>query len=202
MLVTIPQGEDYAYNLIPQIPNFEPTLQSEVRLAFAESLQVVWRVLLIFSGVGMVSMVLMKAIPLSTTTSRERGIESSSSSSEGHEQGPEMTERQIEEGREQGTILNAPKLPWSTDDSSTQRPSTGNSQKTMVSQATAVTTASTLAEGKGGKGGHFYVPGTPPGKCKMKRPSTSWSTTTMVAIDDAKCKVETKENDMTEKIPA
>ena len=115
-----------------------------------------------------------------------------------------MTERQIEEGREQGegVILNAPKLPWSTDDSSTQRPSTGNSQKTMVSQATAVTTASTLYEGKGGKGDQFYVPGKAPGKCKMKRPSTSWSTTTMVAIDDAKCKVETKENDMTEKIPA
>jgi len=149
-------------------------------------------------------MALMKAIPLSTTTSRERGIESSSSSSEGHEQGPEMAERQLEEGGEQGDgfILNAPKPPWSTDDLSTQRPSTGNSQRTMVSQATAVTTASTLEEGKGGKGGQLYVPGKVPGKCKMKRPSTSWSTTTMVAIEDAKSRAETKENDMTEKILA
>jgi hypothetical protein len=204
LLATIPQGEDYAYNLIPQIPTLEPTLQYEVRLAFADSLQVVWRVLLAFSGVGMVSMALMKGIPLSTTTSRERGIESSSgeSSIEGHEEGPEMTERRIEEGRDQGQggILHAPKPPWSTDDSSTQRPSTGNSQKTMVSQATAVTTASTLDEGKGGTGGHLYVPGKAPGKCKMKRPSTSWSTTTMVAIDDARSQAETKENDMTEKI--
>ena len=207
LLATISQGEDYAYNLIPQIPTLEPTLQSEVRLAFADSLQIVWRVLLIFSGVGMASMALMKGIPLSTTTSRERGIESpTSSSSEGHEQRPEMVERWIEEGREQGqgqgAILHAPKPPWSTDDSSTQRPSTGNSQKTMVSLATVVTTTSTLDEGKGGKGGKMYVPGTPPGKCKMKRPSTSWSTTTMVAIDDARSKAETKENGMTEKILA
>lgn len=149
-------------------------------------------------------MALMKGIPLSTTTSRERGIESSSSSSEGNEQGPEMAERWIEEGNAegQGAILHAPKPPWSTDDYSTQRPSTGNSQKTMVSQATVVTTASTLDQGKGEKGGHLYVPGKAPGKCKMKRPSTSWSTTTMVAIDDARSRAETKENDMTEKILA
>lgn len=193
------------YNIIPQIPTLEPTLQYEVRLAFADSLRVVWRVLLIFSGVGMASMFLMRGIELSTTTNRDRGIESSSSSSEGHGQGPEMVERWIEAGGEQGqgAILHAPQLPWSTDDSSTQRPSTGNSQKTMVSQATAVTTASSLDEGmKGWKGGHSYVPGKAPGKCKMKRPSTSWSTTTMVAIDGARGKIETEENDMTEKITA
>lgn len=148
-------------------------------------------------------MALMEGIPLSTTTGHERGIESSSSS-EGNEQGPEMAERWIEEGNAQGqgAILHAPKPPWSTEDYSAPRPSTGNSQKTMVSQATVVTTASTLAEEKGEKGGHLYVPGKAPGKCKTKRPSTSWSTTTMVAIDDARSRADMKENDMTEKILA
>jgi hypothetical protein len=164
-------------------------------------------VLLIFAAVGMASMALMGGIELATTTNHDRGIESSSGSSEGHEQEPEMVERRTEEGVEQGqgASLHAPKPPWSTDGSSTKRPSTGTSQKTIASQATAVTTASTLEEGKGGeggKGGHLYVPGTAPGKCKMKRPSTSWSSRTMVAIDDARSKFEIEENDMTEKINA
>ena len=70
----------------------------------------------------------------------------------------------------------------------------------MVSQATAVTTMSTSEEGKGGegeKGGYLYIPGKAPGKCK-KKPSTAWSTTTMVAIDDVRDKIETKEDGMTE----
>ena len=152
----------------------------------------------------MASMVLMKAIPLSTTTNRDRGIESSSGSSEGHEQGPEMMQRQIEEGGrhgQRGSLLHAPKLPWGADASSTERPSTGNSQKTMVSQATAVTNMSTLEDGKGpeeAKGAFLYIPGTAPGKCK-KKPSTAWSTTTMVAIEDARSKFETEGDDMTEK---
>jgi len=87
LLLTIPQAEDYVYKLIPQTPTLKPTLQSEVCLAFADSLQVVWRVLLIFSGVGLVSMTLMKGIPLVMTTNCEQGIESSSSS-EGHESKP------------------------------------------------------------------------------------------------------------------
>jgi len=117
-----------------------------------------------------------------------------------------MTERQIEEGVDQGQrgSLHAPKLPWSTDASSTERPSTGNSQKTMVSQETAVTTMSTSEEGKGGegsKGGYLYIPGKTPGKCK-KKPSTAWSTTTMVAIEDARSKIGTEGDDMTEKTTA
>jgi len=149
-------------------------------------------------------MALMKGIPLSTTTNRDRGIESSSSSTEGEGQEPEMAERQIEEGGEQGQrgSLHAPKLPWSTGSSSAERPSTGNSQMTMVSQATAETIMSTLEGGEGGKGGLLYVPGKAPGKCKMKRPSATWSITTMVAIDDARGMIETDGNDPTEEIIA
>lgn len=207
MLSAIPQGEDYAYSLIHYIPTFEPTLQAEVRLAFADSLRAIWRVLLIFSGVGLASMVLMKGITLSAETIDERGIESSSSSSEGHEQGPGMVERRTEEGGQQGqgALLHVPATPWSKSSSShSGRPSTGTSQKTMASQATAVTNMSTLESGMGGEGGkegHLDVAqthGLVKGKSRMKKPPSSWSTRTMVAIDDARSKLELEENAMTE----
>jgi hypothetical protein len=206
LLSTIPQGEDYAYNLIPLIPTFEPTLQAEVRLAFSDSLRVVWRVFLIFSGVGMASMALMKELPLSTETNRDRGIESSSSSSEGHEEGPVMGEPRLEGGSEQGqgSLLHVPKRPWDTE-TPEERPSTSTSQRTLASQATDLTNPSVLEEGGGGGGGKeaqlkvVQVPGKVSGKCKMKRPSTGWSTNTMVAVDEAMVRgmVETEGNDMT-----
>ncbi|KAI0630968.1 iron permease [Trametes polyzona] len=63
-LATIPPGHDLAYSAIPLIPTLPPPLQAEVRAAFATGFQAVWRVLLVFCGVGLASVAFQKRIAL------------------------------------------------------------------------------------------------------------------------------------------
>ncbi|KAI4525345.1 MFS general substrate transporter [Schizophyllum commune Loenen D] len=60
----LPGGIDVAYSAIPRIPMLPPDQRFEVNEAFALSLQVVWEVLIGILGLGLLSALLMKGIPL------------------------------------------------------------------------------------------------------------------------------------------
>ena len=59
-------GESVAYALIPFIPTFPEPERDAVRAAFAQSLAVVWRILIVVGAVGLVTSVFMKPVPLPT----------------------------------------------------------------------------------------------------------------------------------------
>ncbi|KAJ7472120.1 MFS general substrate transporter [Mycena latifolia] len=59
-------GASVAYALIPQIAGLPPAVRGSVQAAFAESLAVVWAVLLALAGVGLVASLFMRGLPLHT----------------------------------------------------------------------------------------------------------------------------------------
>ena len=59
-----PQGTEIAYATIPAISGLPEPLRTEVREAFAISLKAVWEVLLAIAGLGLVSSLFMKSLPL------------------------------------------------------------------------------------------------------------------------------------------
>ncbi|KAL0958478.1 hypothetical protein HGRIS_000617 [Hohenbuehelia grisea] len=71
------QGGSYAYSIIPIIPNLAPELQVTIRNAFADSLRVFWQVLIGIAGLGALSSLLMKGLPLSTQTDEQWHIKES-----------------------------------------------------------------------------------------------------------------------------
>ncbi|KAI0364582.1 MFS general substrate transporter [Pilatotrama ljubarskyi] len=66
-LADSPKGVAIAYALIPQISSLHDPLKQEVQNAFAKSLQVLWEVLAGIGGIGLISSLLMKGLPLHTT---------------------------------------------------------------------------------------------------------------------------------------
>lgn len=55
------------YALIPELSTLPPEIRFEVQVAFAESLAVLWRVLAVISGVGLVASLFMRGLPLHNT---------------------------------------------------------------------------------------------------------------------------------------
>ena len=53
-----------AYSIIPEISQLEEPLLSEVRDAFAESLKIIWQVMIGISGLGLLTVVLMKEVEM------------------------------------------------------------------------------------------------------------------------------------------
>ncbi|KIM92156.1 hypothetical protein PILCRDRAFT_260 [Piloderma croceum F 1598] len=70
-LKQFPGGVAIAYSVIPQIRDLPQPLKHQVQIAFAESLRVVWKVLVGLSGLGLVSSCLMRGLPLHTVTDKE-----------------------------------------------------------------------------------------------------------------------------------
>ncbi len=66
-----PQGTAIAYSIIPLVPSLEEPLKSTVQVAFADSLKVLWQVLIGVAGLGFVSCALMKGLPLHTSLSED-----------------------------------------------------------------------------------------------------------------------------------
>ncbi|KAG8221503.1 MFS general substrate transporter [Butyriboletus roseoflavus] len=64
---SIPQGTAIMYALIPELSALPAQTLSEVQVAFAGSLAVLWRVLAAISGAGFAASLLMKGIPLHDT---------------------------------------------------------------------------------------------------------------------------------------
>ncbi|KAF8443970.1 major facilitator superfamily domain-containing protein [Boletus edulis BED1] len=61
---SVPQGTAIMYALIPELSTFPPQTLAEVRVAFADSLAVLWRVLAGVCGGGFLVSLLMKGVPL------------------------------------------------------------------------------------------------------------------------------------------
>ena len=70
-----PAGVEIAYAVIPLIPGLEPGLQREVRDAFARSLVVLWEVMIGISGLGLLTVLLMKEIEMRTDVDQQWGLE-------------------------------------------------------------------------------------------------------------------------------
>ncbi|KZS99914.1 MFS general substrate transporter [Laetiporus sulphureus 93-53] len=63
-LANFPASASIAYSLIPEVPYLPSPLKQEVQAAFAESLNALWEVLLGVGGLGVMSSLLMKGLPL------------------------------------------------------------------------------------------------------------------------------------------
>jgi hypothetical protein len=67
-------GAELAYAVIPDIPGLSPELRTETQAAFADSLHLVWVVMLALCGAGMASVGLMKHFSLRKTTDKQWGL--------------------------------------------------------------------------------------------------------------------------------
>ncbi len=67
-------GAELAYAVIPDIPGLPPPLRLATQKAFADSLHVVWVVMVCLCGAGMLSVVLMKEFSLRKTTDKQWGL--------------------------------------------------------------------------------------------------------------------------------
>ncbi|KAL6299612.1 iron permease [Sparassis latifolia] len=72
-----PEGSAIAYSIIPLIPTLQEPLKSEVQLAFATSLRVVWQVLIGIAGLGFLFSLFMKHLPLHTSVDETWALEGS-----------------------------------------------------------------------------------------------------------------------------
>ena len=70
-----PQGVAIAYSIIPVIPSLEEPLRTEVRVAFADSIAVIWRVMIGIAGIGFLVSLMMKGLPLHTQVDERWGLE-------------------------------------------------------------------------------------------------------------------------------
>ncbi|KAL7279419.1 hypothetical protein ACG7TL_007261 [Trametes sanguinea] len=70
-----PEGVEIAYAAIPLIPSLDKPLRTEVRVAFATSLSVVWKVMTGISGAGFLTLFILKEVPMQTSTDARYGLE-------------------------------------------------------------------------------------------------------------------------------
>ena len=71
-----PQGLEIAFAAIPVIKDLSEPLRSEVRQAFAQSMRTVWLVMVGISGAGLLTMALMKEVPMQAESDERFGLES------------------------------------------------------------------------------------------------------------------------------
>ena len=77
-----PDGVSIAYAAIPAIRTLDEPLKDQVRNAFGESLQVVWQTMIGISGLGLLSAMLMKGLPLHTEVDEKWALEGRDASAE------------------------------------------------------------------------------------------------------------------------
>ena len=70
-----PGGVSIAYSIIPGIPTLEEPFRSQVRAAFADSLRVLWAVMIGVAGAGLLASMLMKGLTLHTQVDDAWGME-------------------------------------------------------------------------------------------------------------------------------
>lgn len=73
-IAQFPSGTAIAYSIIPVIPTLEEPFKTNVREAFANSLQLYWQVMIGISGLGLLSSLLMKGLPLHTSMDENWGL--------------------------------------------------------------------------------------------------------------------------------
>ena len=69
-----PGGVEIAYAAIPVIGSLEEPLRTQVRVAFADSIDVIWQVMIGIAGLGLLSVFLMKEIPMHTEKDEMYGL--------------------------------------------------------------------------------------------------------------------------------
>ena len=70
-----PGGVSIAYSVITVVPTLPEPLQSEVKTAFAESVAVIWQVMIGIAGIGFIASLFMKGLPLHTQVDQKWGLE-------------------------------------------------------------------------------------------------------------------------------
>ncbi|EKM57058.1 uncharacterized protein PHACADRAFT_142175 [Phanerochaete carnosa HHB-10118-sp] len=71
-----PGGVEIAYAAIPLIDGLEEPLRTQVRVAFADSIDVIFEVMIGIAGLGLLSVLLMKEIPMHTDKDEKYGVNS------------------------------------------------------------------------------------------------------------------------------
>jgi len=69
-----PTGVELAYAIIPELAALSEPLKGEVRAAFAASLKVLWEVMVAVAGIGFLSSLMMKELPLQKVTDEDWGL--------------------------------------------------------------------------------------------------------------------------------
>lgn len=71
--ITVEQG-DISYQFIPLVKTLPQPLQAEVQAAFADSVQMIWKVMAGLSGIGLLASLAMRHVPLHSKTDENWGI--------------------------------------------------------------------------------------------------------------------------------
>ncbi|KAI0791720.1 Mfs1.2 [Abortiporus biennis] len=79
VLSMFPGGANGVYFSIPILSSIPDPVRTEVRTAFAEGISLLWKVLSGISGIGLLSCILMKGLPLHTEVDENWGIEQEAS---------------------------------------------------------------------------------------------------------------------------
>ncbi|RPD53173.1 Mfs1.1 [Lentinus tigrinus ALCF2SS1-6] len=104
-----PGGHDIAYSAIPLIPTLAQPLQREVRAAFADSIRLIWHVLIAFAGAGLLSVLLQKDIALHAKMDKRWGMEEGKKGGAGKaEEGAGGERGDVEEKRVPVDVAEAP----------------------------------------------------------------------------------------------
>ncbi|KAI0088174.1 MFS general substrate transporter [Irpex rosettiformis] len=69
-----PGGSEIAFAAIPVIGNLSEPLRTEVREAFATSLSMIWKIMAGISGAGLLSLLLLKEIPMNMEMNEKYGL--------------------------------------------------------------------------------------------------------------------------------
>lgn len=69
-----PAGAEIAYAAIPLVGALPEPLRTQVRAAFADSLRVVWQAMIGISGAGLLSVLLMREVPMHEVTDETYGL--------------------------------------------------------------------------------------------------------------------------------
>ena len=78
-----PAGVQIAYAAIPVIGTLQEPLRGQVRGAFAESLRVVWQTMIGICGVGLVSVALMREVPMQKVVDETYGLHAEARAGQG-----------------------------------------------------------------------------------------------------------------------
>ncbi|KAL5508718.1 hypothetical protein ACEPAG_4803 [Sanghuangporus baumii] len=73
-LQSLPAGIEVSYASIPKVRALQQPLKDEVRKAFAESLDVLWEVMIALAGIGFISSLAMKEVPMQEIVDENWGL--------------------------------------------------------------------------------------------------------------------------------
>ena len=74
-LARFPSGLEIAFAAIPQIKGLEEPLRTQVRIAFADSMSVIWQTMIGISGLGLLFSLMMKEVQLKTVVDENYALQ-------------------------------------------------------------------------------------------------------------------------------